>query len=277
MSLAPAADHALVLLRLLAGQAEPLPAAQIAARLGLPRSTVVPAARHPPRPRFRHPPGRGATFGLGLAAYEFGSAYSRQEPLQRLARPLVHRLVDTTTRTPIWRSSAAATSSTCWRTERPHRPLLITDVGVRLPAVTTASGRAMLARLPPGRSAPSIRAPPPSNPRWDCRRAGNGVGAAADCWWRCGRGGTRPRKAASPRAVVGRPGRTGPDRSSGRGCRGHLRLGHARRRGGDPDGRGTPHGGPDQSATARRDLIRAILRSETRADCRVSLTGAHLS
>ena len=37
------------------------------------------------------------TWGLGVAAFELSSGYQRQSPLQRLARPLVQRLVDTTT------------------------------------------------------------------------------------------------------------------------------------------------------------------------------------
>jgi DNA-binding IclR family transcriptional regulator len=149
MSLAPAADHALVVLRLLAGQAEPLPAAQIAARLGLPRSTVYRLLGILRDHGFVTHLAEEQRWGLGLAAYELGSAYSRQEPLQRLARPLVHRLVDTTTQNAHLAVLRGRDVFYVLEDRAPHRPLLITDVGVRLPAVTTASGRAMLARLPP--------------------------------------------------------------------------------------------------------------------------------
>ena len=46
------------------------------------------------------------------------------------------------------RSCTAATCSTSSRSARPGRPPLVTDVGVRLPAHLTASGRAILALLP---------------------------------------------------------------------------------------------------------------------------------
>ena len=83
MKLAPAADHVLAVLSLLARRPEPLPAASIAEQLELPRSTVYRLlgvlcdrgfVTHLPEER---------CYGLGLAAYELGSAYQRQAPLQR--------------------------------------------------------------------------------------------------------------------------------------------------------------------------------------------------
>ena len=97
MANAPAAKHALDVLRLLARHAEPLPAGAIARELGLPRSSTYHLltvlrdsgfVTHLPEDR---------RYGLGVAAYELGSAYQRQAPLQRVARPLLGRLVDTTT------------------------------------------------------------------------------------------------------------------------------------------------------------------------------------
>ncbi|UUZ60202.1 IclR family transcriptional regulator [Nocardioides sp. B-3] len=88
-------------------------------------------------------------YGLGLAAYELASGYMRREPLQRLARRPLADLAD--------RSGHSAHLSVLHGREvvyvieerAPGRARLITDVGVRLPAHTTASGRAMLAQLPP--------------------------------------------------------------------------------------------------------------------------------
>jgi DNA-binding IclR family transcriptional regulator len=148
VSLAPAADHALVLLRLLASQAEPLPAAQIAARLELPRSTVYRLLGILRDHGFVTHLVEEHRFGLGLAAYELGSAYSRQEPLQRLARPLVHHLVDTTDQNAHLAVLRGRDVFYVLEDRAPRRPLLVTDVGVRLPAVSTASGRAILAALP---------------------------------------------------------------------------------------------------------------------------------
>lgn len=87
-------------------------------------------------------------WGLGIAAYELGSAYTRQQPLQRMARSIMARLVE--------RTGQAAHLGLLHRSdvlyvieERPTGvPPLVTDVGVRLPANVTASGMAMLARLP---------------------------------------------------------------------------------------------------------------------------------
>lgn len=88
-------------------------------------------------------------YGLGLSAYELASGYMRQESVQRLAR---RPLAD-----PADRSGHSAHLSVLHGREvvyvieerAPGRVRLITDVGARLPAHTTASGRAMLAELPP--------------------------------------------------------------------------------------------------------------------------------
>ena len=92
---------------------------------------------------------RSAATASGVAAFEVGSGYSRQEPLQRIARRLLAELVDAHRgRAPTSRCCTAATCCTSSRSARPGRPPLVTDVGVRLPAHLTASGRAILAALP---------------------------------------------------------------------------------------------------------------------------------
>lgn len=146
---APAAGHVLAILRLLSTHAEPMPAARIAQGLGLPRSTAykllaVLAAHgfvtHLPEER---------RYGLGVAAFEIGSAYSRQAGLARLSRPLLVRLVDETTHNAHLAVLHGADVLYLLEERAPRRPALVTDVGVRLPAHLTASGLAMLAALPP--------------------------------------------------------------------------------------------------------------------------------
>ena len=87
-------------------------------------------------------------YGLGLSAFELSSAYSRQEPLSRLGRPLLAALVD-----GIGESAHLAVlhgRDVLYIVEEraKNRPSLVTDVGVRLPSHLTASGRAILAALP---------------------------------------------------------------------------------------------------------------------------------
>ena len=87
-------------------------------------------------------------YGLGVTAFEVGSAYTHQDALARLARPLLARLVDA-----IGQSAHLAVlhgREVLYVVEEraTGRPSLVTDVGVRLPAQLAASGRAMLAALP---------------------------------------------------------------------------------------------------------------------------------
>ncbi len=144
----PAAEQTLRILTHLARHAGPLPAGRIATDLGLPRSTTYHLLAvladagfvvHLPEER---------RYGLGVTAFEVGSAYTHQDALARLARPLLARLVDT-----IGQSAHLAVlhgREVLYVVEEraKGRPPLVTDVGVRLPAHLAASGRAMLAALP---------------------------------------------------------------------------------------------------------------------------------
>src|SRR3954449_9110638 len=148
MANAAAAGHALDVLRLLARHTEPQPAAAIARDLGLPRSRVYHLLRvltdqgfvaHLPEER---------RYGLGVAAFELGSAYTRQAPLQRVGRSVLTRLVDATTHNAHLAVLHGRDVLYVIEERAPNRPELVTDVGVRLPAHLTASGLAMLAALP---------------------------------------------------------------------------------------------------------------------------------
>ncbi|MGV9631004.1 IclR family transcriptional regulator [Streptomyces sp. NPDC003487] len=94
-----------------------------------------------------HPAG-GARYGLGLSAFELGSGYSRQAPFERLARVPLARLVDRTGHNAHLAVLHGREVVYVIEERAPGRPPLVTEVGVRLPAHLTASGRAVLARLP---------------------------------------------------------------------------------------------------------------------------------
>jgi DNA-binding IclR family transcriptional regulator len=145
---APAASQALGLLKLLGAHAGPMPAAAIARDLGLPRSTVYHLLGvlrdegfvvHLPEQR---------RYGLGVAAFELGSAYARQEPLRWIAGTVLGRLVDATTHNGHLAVLHGSDVLYVIEERAAGRPSLVTDVGVRLPATLTASGLAMLAALP---------------------------------------------------------------------------------------------------------------------------------
>lgn len=144
----PALRHGLGVLRLLASHAGPMTATAVAGELGLPRSTTYHLLAELVRAGFvTHLP-EDRRYGLGVAAFEVGSAYLRHDPLERLARPLLHRLVALVGRTAHLGVLHGRETLYLVR-EQPERPqTLVTDVGVRLPAQLPASGRAMLGRLP---------------------------------------------------------------------------------------------------------------------------------
>ncbi|TGN64188.1 IclR family transcriptional regulator [Nocardioides eburneiflavus] len=148
MAVVPAAEQALGILRYLANQASPVPAATISRSLALPRSTTYHLLDTLIASGFvvRYPDQR--TYGLGLTAYELASGYVRQEPLQRLARRPMADLADRCGNSAHLSVLLGRDVVYVIEERAPGRPLLITDVGVRLPAHATASGRAMLAALP---------------------------------------------------------------------------------------------------------------------------------
>ncbi|WP_448006359.1 IclR family transcriptional regulator [Agromyces bauzanensis] len=145
----PAADQTLAILAHLAAQRGPVPAATIAQALGLPRSTVyhlLAVMQH--RGFVVHLP-EERRYGLGIAAFELSSGFSRQQPLARLGRPLVAGLVDRLGESGHLAVLHGRDVLYLVEERAPRRPSLVTDVGVRLPAHLTATGRAMLAELPP--------------------------------------------------------------------------------------------------------------------------------
>ena len=149
MANAPAAGQALAVLRLLARHTEPVPASAIARDLDLPRSSVYHLLTVLGDQGFVVHLAEERRYGLGVAAFELGSAYTRQAPLQRLARQPLARLVDATKHNAHLAVLHGRDVLYVIEERAPGRPPLVTDVGVRLPSQLTASGLAMLASLPP--------------------------------------------------------------------------------------------------------------------------------
>ncbi|HEY2041798.1 MAG TPA: IclR family transcriptional regulator [Jatrophihabitans sp.] len=147
MAQVPAADQVLGILSYLGQRPRPVAAASIARDLELPRSTTYHLLNalldkgfvvHVPEDR---------RYALGVAAYELGTGYSRQAPLARLARMPLTTLVDRAGQNAHLAVLHGREVIYVIEERAPGRQPLVTDVGVRLPAQLTASGRAMLAAL----------------------------------------------------------------------------------------------------------------------------------
>ncbi|HET7193519.1 MAG TPA: helix-turn-helix domain-containing protein, partial [Nocardioides sp.] len=154
MSQVPAATRALRVLRFLASQPDPVPLDRIMRACDLPRSTAYHLLSVMADEGFVIHLVEDKRYSLGVAAFEVGSGYSRQEPLQRIARRLLAGLVDATGHSAHLAVLHGRDVLYVVEERAPGRPPLVTDVGVRLPAHLTASGRAILAALPP----PQVRA-----------------------------------------------------------------------------------------------------------------------
>ncbi|MFS0732422.1 IclR family transcriptional regulator [Microbacterium sp. 1P10UB] len=144
----PAAEQTLRVLSFLARQRGPVPARAVAVALGIPRSSIYHLLAEMQEQQFVVHLPEERRWGLGIAAFELAGGYSRQEPLARLGRPVVAELVDRTGESAHLAVMHGRDVLYIVEERAPHRPTLVTDVGVRLPAHLTASGRAMLAALP---------------------------------------------------------------------------------------------------------------------------------
>lgn len=150
----PAATQVLEILRYLSRQPAPVGAMAIARDLGIPRSSVYHLLKalidasfvvHLPEER---------RYGLGVGAYELVTGYTRHEPLQRLARVPLAEAVERTRHSGHLAVLHGREVVYVIEERAAGQPSLVTEVGVRLPAHLTASGRAMLAHMPE----PQVRA-----------------------------------------------------------------------------------------------------------------------
>jgi DNA-binding IclR family transcriptional regulator len=149
----PAASRTLSILRYLAKAAAPVTAVSLARQIGAPRSTTYQLLQVLEAEGFVIHYPETARWGIGVAAFELGTAYLRHDPLERLARPILHRLVIQLDQLKINSTAQVGildgSELLYLLKENPTQAaVVVTDVGVRLPAHLTASGRSMLALLP---------------------------------------------------------------------------------------------------------------------------------
>jgi len=150
MSKVPAATHTLELLSILAGRG-PSSASTLATAVGIPRSSTYHLLSVLRDRGYVVHLAEDHRWSLGPSAFEVGMAYLRHDPREAIARPaliaLANRVGETT-----HLGVLQGTEVLYLLKENPTRSsaptTLITGVGVRLPAATTASGRAILAQLP---------------------------------------------------------------------------------------------------------------------------------
>lgn len=151
MSNVPGATRALAILQALGKAGSPMPAAAIASKLKLPRSSTYHLLAAMEKDGFVIHFPEDQRWGLGVSAFELGSAYLRHDPLERLARPLLARLVRETEKTipSVAQLGILQNNDVLYLAkEVPHHPVtIVTEVGVRLPAHLTASGKAILCQL----------------------------------------------------------------------------------------------------------------------------------
>ena len=149
MSKVPAATHTLAILRLLMTTDAPISAARIAAQLRLPRSTTYQLLKVMVDAGFVMHLKSHRTYGLGAAAYSLAQAYSTQQPLVRASTRHAQALAKLAGGSAhVSRLSSGMEVLYVLEERSAAAVSLITDVGVRLAAERTASGRAMLAALP---------------------------------------------------------------------------------------------------------------------------------
>lgn len=148
-STSPAVGRALDILIRLAQRPGPVRASALARDLGLPRSSAYHILSVLEDRGFVVYVPHEKAYGLGVSSFEIGSAYLRQEPLERFAQPILRRLAGKLGQTVHLGILHGAETVYLLKEQPPSGPSadvpLITDVGVRLPSHLTANGRAILA------------------------------------------------------------------------------------------------------------------------------------
>jgi DNA-binding IclR family transcriptional regulator len=144
----PAATRALRVLRFLAGQPEPATLDRIARAVDVPRSSTYHLVNAMIAEGFVTHVEDEHRYALGVAAFEVGSGYTRQAPLQRIARRPLAELVDSLGQSGHLAVLHGRDVFYVLEERAAGKPVLVSDVAVRLPAHITASGRAILAALP---------------------------------------------------------------------------------------------------------------------------------
>jgi DNA-binding IclR family transcriptional regulator len=142
------AERLLDVLELLARHTRPVPTMTIVRECSIPKSSAHHLLNVMRARNFVTYYEAERAWGLGVAAFEIGSAYLRSEPLQRLGRPILGELTQRTGDTSHLAMLHGTEVLYIEKEEPPGpAPKLVTEVGVRLPAHLTAVGRAILAEL----------------------------------------------------------------------------------------------------------------------------------
>ncbi|MBX5442805.1 MAG: IclR family transcriptional regulator [Solirubrobacteraceae bacterium] len=151
------ADRALAVLELLAGS-EPLRLVDVAAALGMPRSSASTLLRTMARRRFvAYDPG-GRRYRLGPRVRELARADDGADDLVALAQPLMDRLVDVTGETVQLARLEGVESVYLAISESPQPMKLVSEVGRRLHAHATGVGKVLLAQLDEAEAERRLRA-----------------------------------------------------------------------------------------------------------------------
>lgn len=144
----PAAASTLRILTYLAQRSRPIAASRIASELDIPRSSTYDILAELLDQGFVLHYSDLHAYGLGPSAYELSFGYTRQAPLARLGKRVTERLTDRVGE--ISHVAVLQGRHVLYVVEaRLSKPASYpTDVGVRVPAHLTASGRAILSALP---------------------------------------------------------------------------------------------------------------------------------
>jgi DNA-binding IclR family transcriptional regulator len=148
-SFVKSAERTLDVLHLLASRLRPVPASVVAHECAIPRSSTYHLLNVLRDRGWVNYYEAERAWGLGLTAFETGSAYLRSEPLQRAGRPLLAALTEHTGDTAHLAILEGTDVLYIDKEESRTAPRLVTEIGVRLPAHLTAVGRAILSRLSP--------------------------------------------------------------------------------------------------------------------------------
>ena len=147
----PAARNALRVIELVADQVGPVRAATVARTLDMPRSSAYQLLQVMREEGFLvHYPELGA-FGPSAKVREIGSQVGAAARLERLGQPILDKLVAASVVPATAHLSVLTGRDVAYaaRAQGHRAPTTVSRVGVRLPALATATGRAMLAALTP--------------------------------------------------------------------------------------------------------------------------------
>lgn len=146
-SLVPALDRALQLLRELATTGEPQTLSELAASIGVSRSSVFNILNTLQQHGMVEKDPRHKTYRLGVAIFELGSAYLNKVSLVPAFNGIAHRLVEQCQETVKLAVLEGRDIVYLGKQEGLYSVRLVAQVGSRVPAHGTAVGKVLLAQL----------------------------------------------------------------------------------------------------------------------------------